>query len=46
MDSSEEAVSLARANAELNGLAATATFVRDDVSEYMKVRGLGFRFRV
>lgn len=36
VDSSEEAVSLATANAQLNGLQGAASFVRDDVSEFMK----------
>ncbi|PNH09377.1 Ribosomal RNA large subunit methyltransferase I [Tetrabaena socialis] len=36
VDSSEPAISLATANAELNGLTATTTFVRAEVSDYMK----------
>ncbi|EFJ46677.1 hypothetical protein VOLCADRAFT_81786 [Volvox carteri f. nagariensis] len=36
VDSSEPAVKLATANAELNGLSATASFVRADISDFMK----------
>ncbi|GLI69445.1 hypothetical protein VaNZ11_014057 [Volvox africanus] len=36
VDSSEPAVKLATANAQLNGLSATATFVRADISDFMK----------
>ncbi|GIL48280.1 hypothetical protein Vafri_4927 [Volvox africanus] len=36
VDSSEPAVKLATANAQLNGLSATASFVRADVSDFMK----------
>eukprot|EP00198_Chlamydomonas_reinhardtii_P008920 XP_001698257.1 RNA methyl transferase-related protein [Chlamydomonas reinhardtii] len=36
VDSSEAAVQLAAANAELNGLGGVASFVRADVSDYMR----------
>ncbi|GLC36295.1 hypothetical protein PLESTF_001731500 [Pleodorina starrii] len=36
VDSSEPAVKLATANAQLNGLSSTASFLRADVSDYMK----------
>lgn len=36
VDSSEPAVKLATANAQLNGLSSIASFIRADVSDFMK----------